>query len=83
MSPPLPDGPFIRSKQLTLWEVNELMAYWKDYPPTHVLVAAYLMGGKQHRKLSTGGKRGFEELSHAVNAVGGASIGKLPLIYRA
>jgi hypothetical protein len=58
------------------------MVYWKDYPPTHVLVAAYLMDGKKQRKTSTGGKRGFEELSSAVGPAGGTTSGRLPPIYR-
>jgi hypothetical protein len=67
---------------LTLWELNDLMAYWKDYPPTHVLVAAYLMGGKKQRKLSTSEKPDQAELSHAVAAAGGTSHARLPPIYR-
>jgi hypothetical protein len=57
------------------------MAYWKDYPPTHVLVAAYLMGGRQRK---TSGRKGreFEELSHAVMTAGGMSKDKLPDMYR-
>jgi hypothetical protein len=58
------------------------MVYWKDYPPTHVLVAAYLMSGKKQRKISAGGKGRFEELSHAVIAAGGAANRKLPDLYR-
>lgn len=27
---------------LTLPEVEELLTYWADHPPTHILVAAYL-----------------------------------------
>lgn len=71
-------------EQLTLWELNDLMAYWKDYPPTHVLVAAYLMGGK---RTSTGkarkrGDRDFAEISRAVSSAGGSVIKKLPPIYK-
>jgi len=47
-----------------------------------VLVAAYIMGGKKQRKIPTGGKRGFEELSNAVIAAGGAATRKLPDLYR-
>jgi len=72
-------------EQLTLWELNDLMAYWKDYPPTHVLVAAYLMGGKRR---STGKTRrqtesSFDELAQAVSLAGGSSTKKLPQIYKA
>ena len=71
-------------EQLTLWELNDLMAYWKDYPPTHVLVAAYLMGGKR----KTGGKTQnftdghFNELTQAVSLAGGTSTKKLPQFYK-
>ena len=59
------------------------MLYWNDYPPTHVLVAAYLTGGRQkgpHKNLSSGQ---LTELSHAVASAGGMSLGKLPSVYRA
>jgi hypothetical protein len=60
------------------------MAYWKDYPPTHVLVAAYLMGGKRKtagktRNLTDGH---FNELTQAVSFAGGTSTKKLPPIYK-
>jgi hypothetical protein len=60
------------------------MAYWKDYPPTHVLVAAYLMGGKR----KTAGKTRnftdghFNELTQAVSFAGGTSTKKLPQFYK-
>lgn len=59
------------------------MLYWKDYPPTHVLVSAYLTGGRQKgvRKNSPSGQ--LTELSHAVASAGGMSLGKLPSVYRA
>jgi hypothetical protein len=69
-------------EQLTLWEVNDLMAYWQDYPPTHVLVSAYLMGrGKHTRHIANKGSS-LDELSHAINTVGGSSKGRLPEVYR-
>jgi hypothetical protein len=71
-------------EQLTLWELNDLMAYWKDYPPTHVLVGAYLMGGK---RISVGKSRkrsdqDFAELSQAVSSAGGSVVHRLPPIYK-
>jgi hypothetical protein len=68
-----------------LWDLNDLMAYWKDYPPTHVLVAAYLMGGKRK---TTGKTRNFtdgsfNELTQAVSFAGGSVIQKLPQLYKA
>ena len=60
------------------------MAYWKDYPPTHVLVGAYLMGGKR----KTGGKtqnstdEHFNELTQAISFAGGTSTKKLPQFYK-
>jgi hypothetical protein len=61
------------------------MSYWQDYPPTHVLVAAYLMGGKQK---TTGKARNFtaghfNELTQAVSFAGGTLTQKLPQFYKA
>jgi len=72
-------------EQLTLWDLNDLMAYWKDYPPTHVLVAAYLMGGKRKtagntQRVSDGN---FGELKLAVSLAGGSVVKKLPQCYKA
>jgi hypothetical protein len=71
-------------EQLTLWELNDLMAYWKDYPPTHVLVGAYLMGGKRKaagktRNVTDGS---FNELTQAVSFAGGSITKKLPQFYK-
>ena len=71
--------------QLTLWDVNELFEYWQEYPPTHVLVAAYLMQGKQastrkSRRTTTGN---MDELIQAVSGSGGSIGTKLPQVYRA
>jgi hypothetical protein len=60
------------------------MAYWKDYPPTHVLVAAYLMGGK---KSSAGKTRhqsqsNLDELAQAIVFAGGSVATKLPQFYK-
>jgi hypothetical protein len=67
-----------------LWEANELFDYWQDCPPTHVLVAAYLTGGK---KSSTGKSRtrsngSFSELTQAVHSAGGDVSKKLPPVYK-
>jgi hypothetical protein len=72
-------------EQLTLWDLNDLMAYWKDYPPTHVLVAAYLMGGKRKTtgKTQTFTDGSFNELAQAVSFAGGSVIQKLPQLYKA
>jgi hypothetical protein len=58
------------------------MAYWQDYPPTHVLVAAYLLGaGKRSRRVGKSGGK-LDELSHSVTSIGGSARGKLPDMYR-
>jgi len=60
------------------------MAYWKDYPPTHVLVAAYLMGDKKSSagKARGQGQSGFAELTQAVSFAGGSVTKKLPQFYK-
>jgi hypothetical protein len=69
------------------------MTYWKDHPPTHVLVAAYLLGGSKpgpgkHRqnypKRSKGKPDGhnFHDLTREVALAGGSLSNKLPEIYR-
>jgi hypothetical protein len=70
--------------KLTLWELNDLMAYWKDYPPTHVLVAAYLMGGtkKPAGKTRHQLQSNFGELTQAVLFAGGSTSKKLPQFYK-
>jgi hypothetical protein len=68
--------------QLTLWEVNDLMSYWQDYPPTHVLVGAYLMRGSKRSKRGETRDSKLDELAQAISSVGGNSKGKLPDIYR-
>ena len=68
-------------EQLTLWDVNDLMFYWQDNPPTHVLVAAYLMGGTKRTKRAVQNSSKLDELSHAINIVGGGARGKLPEMY--
>jgi hypothetical protein len=35
---------------MTLFDFEELMEYWADHPPLHLLVGAYLSVGKQHRR---------------------------------
>lgn len=76
--------PLHEIEQLTLWELNDLMAYWKDYPPTHVLVSAYLMGGKQKTagKTHRSADRNFGDLQQAVSFAGGSITKKLPQSYK-
>jgi len=61
------------------------MAYWTNYPPTHVLVAAYLIGGNRKvagktQRLSDGN---FGDLKQAVFLAGGSVVKKLPHFYKA
>lgn len=60
------------------------MAYWKDYPPTHVLAAAYLMGGKRSSvgNARRQGQSDFGELTQAVTFAGGSVTKKLPQFYK-
>jgi hypothetical protein len=69
------------------------MVYWKDHPPTHVLVGAYLMGGnkspssKRRHDMNHGDTTGdvkteFHELARQVALAGGTAHRQLPDIYR-
>ena len=68
------------------------MDYWRDYPPTHVMVAAYLMGGKapsgkrrhgNNSADSSGDAEGkFNALVRDVASAGGTLNKRLPEIYR-
>jgi len=65
--------------------VTDLFSYWRDYPPTHVLVGAYLSGAKKNssfkpRKASI--KTGFDDLTQAVASAGGAVHNLLPAVYK-
>jgi hypothetical protein len=35
---------------MTLFDVEELTAYWSEHPPVHILVGAYLGAGKNQRR---------------------------------
>jgi hypothetical protein len=68
---------------LTVWDANDLYDYWGDYPPTHVLVAAYFMGGSRAGKRHRGSHRGnFDELQQLVASAGGRLKRKIPETYR-
>ncbi|MBV8090351.1 MAG: hypothetical protein JO139_12405 [Alphaproteobacteria bacterium] len=36
--------------EMTLFDFEELTAYWVEHPPVHILVGGYLGVGKQQRK---------------------------------
>ena len=76
---------FSQIEQLTLWELNDLMEYWMDYQPTHVLVGAYLMNGKKSSagKARRQGQSSFGELAQAISFAGGSVTQKLPQLYKA
>jgi len=61
-----------------------LFDYWQECPPTHVLVAAYLLDGRTvaRGKGKRGQASGLEELATAVHIAGGGVKGKLPGRYR-
>ncbi|HET9365564.1 MAG TPA: hypothetical protein VFP71_11210 [Candidatus Angelobacter sp.] len=67
-------------------EVNDLFSYWKDYPPTHILMAAFLTGGKKSLAGKTTkpiNKTNFDDLTQAVVVAGGSTGTRLPPIYKA
>jgi hypothetical protein len=71
--------------QLTLWDVSDLFEYWREHPPTHVLVGAYLSRGKKSSSVKpgkTGSKAAFDELTRAVTSAGGAFSNILPAPYK-
>jgi hypothetical protein len=67
--------------QLTLWDVNELMEYWAEHPPAHLILAAVHMKPGTRRKKKPASMR--EELTGEMNKFGlGGNAGPLPEIYR-
>jgi hypothetical protein len=60
--------------------VNDLQTYWQQYPPCHVLLAAYVRGPAGLRQPRAGAQ--FEQISDAVRFAGGSFKGKLPASYR-
>ena len=73
---------FSQIDQLTLWDVNDLFEYWRDYPPTHVLVAAYLTGGKRTSSSKNRLKSNIDDLAQAISFAGGGIHNKLPHGYK-
>src|SRR5260370_1003065 len=70
----------------TPWAVTDLFDYWEDYPPTHVLVAAYLGAGKRSRRRRSRDSKGqasLEEVKRAIASAGGGVKKVLPEVYRA
>lgn len=60
------------------------MDYWRDYPPTHILVAAYLTGGKKGptSRAKKAGNSYPDDLVQAVALAGGGARHKLPSVYK-
>jgi hypothetical protein len=50
-----------------LHEANELLAYWNEHPPAHLLLAAMIRARPSHRGKSTA----QNDLASAVAALGG------------
>jgi hypothetical protein len=66
--------------RLTLWDVNELMEYWAEYPPAHLILAAVHMKSGTRRKNPDSTR---DELTSEVARFGlGGVAGPLPAIYR-
>jgi len=84
-SPPLTGWTMREIEQLTLWELNDLMAYWKDYPPTHVLVAALPEWAAREKGPARIGARLPDTLMNSRRPclfAGGSVSKKLPQIYK-
>lgn len=64
--------------EMTVERVDELMGYWSDYPPPHVLVrAAVGFEPKPERKAPRGGKRGsVTDLEELARAFGGQVVSR-------
>jgi len=43
---------------MTLFDFEELTAYWVEHPPVHILVGAYLGAGKHQRRRTPSGGSG-------------------------
>lgn len=57
---------------MTLFDVEELVLYWRDYPPLHMMLAAHLGFG---RRRQTGAGAAAERA--AVRSPPAASVGQL------
>jgi len=67
--------------QLTLWDVHELMEYWTEHPPAHLILAAVHMKASTRSRKKSGALR--EELAGEITRFGlGGNAGPLPAIYR-
>lgn len=74
---------FLEIDRLTLWDISDLFDYWQDYPPTHILVAAYLNSGKKRSPISsTIPATNWAELAQAIVFAGGSTNKKLPQVYK-
>jgi len=62
--------------------VDDLCAYWKTYPPTHVLVAAYLLKGSDREPSHASKDTQMAGMAAAIHSIGGSNRGKLPDYYR-
>ncbi len=55
---------------MTLFDFEELTAYWADHPPVHILVGAYLGVGKhQRRHVPPAGSKTRREAGSDVQAI--------------
>jgi hypothetical protein len=69
--------------QVTLWEANDLFEYWQNHPPVHLLVAAYLTGGKRGSNHTGRNRDKLDELVQTIAGLGGSVTKKLPQVYGA
>lgn len=72
---------FSEIDQLTLWDVNDLMEYWAEHPPAHVILAG--VHKKKSAKPPRGEKQSLQDLRGEMAKFNlGGVAGPLPEVYR-
>jgi hypothetical protein len=62
--------------------VDDLCTYWGKFPPTHVLVGAYLLKGSEREPSRASKDTQIAGMAAAIHSIGGSNRGKLPDHYR-
>ena len=74
---------FSEVENLTLWDVNDLMEYWSEHPPAHIILAAVHFRHTKRKKKTEQISDAAQDLAQYSAALGFTGIaGPLPAVYR-